>query len=228
MMGEQDLRQVEGMYDEEVAYMDHQLGRVFDELRRLELWEDSLVVVVSDHGEEFQEHRSMEHGHNLYEETLHIPLLVKPPGGRPDGMRKRVSEHVGLVDVARSMLHMSALSIPPSFDGRSLVPLMRRRGEDRDVLASLDAAHWHMDALVHGHYKWILDEESDEQELYDLSTDPGETRSLVHTRLELAERMRALYKEAHARAHGSDEAEPGKVDLTEEEKDKLRALGYVQ
>jgi hypothetical protein len=50
----------------------------------------------------------------------------------------------------------------------------------------------------------------------------------VHTRLELAERMRARYKEAHARAHGSDEPEPGKVDLTEEEKDKLRALGYVQ
>ncbi len=127
-MAPADLAQVIALYDGEIAFTDAQLGRLFAAMRERGIWDDTLVAVFADHGEEFQEHGSVHHIRTLYDEVLRVPLLLKPAGGRSPGMRAVVPERVRLLDVAPTLRELSGLRAPPTFRGESLVPLLHARG----------------------------------------------------------------------------------------------------
>ncbi len=113
-------------YDESIASLDHELGRLFDALRQRGRWERTLVVVTSDHGEEFGEHGIYYHGNSLYRPSLEVPLFVRRPGAVPAG--RTVAEPVSLRDLPATVLSLAGL--PVELPGRSLARHWSPRGAD--------------------------------------------------------------------------------------------------
>ena len=225
-MAPADLAQVIALYDGEIAFTDAQLGRLFAGMRELGLWDDSLVAVFADHGEEFQEHGSVHHIRTLYDEVLHVPLLLKPAGGRTPAMRTVVSERVRLIDVAPTLLEVCGVRAPSTFRGESLVPLLRAPGADRDVFARTLRHDSDKVAITSGRYKLIHrftpGRESDE--LYEVASDPGERHPLQE---DLPEIAAALRERALAwAAEPSPAARGNVVELTPLQREQLQALGY--
>ena len=99
-----DQRRIEALYDGGILYADGYLGRLIDLLRELGHWEETLLVVLSDHGEEFWDHGNVGHAHTLFQELVHVPLLVRLPGDRHSG--RRVEATVRLIDVGPTILDL--------------------------------------------------------------------------------------------------------------------------
>ena len=110
-------------YESCIAYLDDQIGRLFDQLDRRGLTSSTLVVITSDHGEHFREHGFFGHGLSLYRRELHVPLLILPPCRSPAPARRVVSEFVSLRDLPATTVDILGLSENAPFPGRSLVPL---------------------------------------------------------------------------------------------------------
>ena len=229
-----DLRRINDLYDGEILWTDHQIGRLFGHLKERNLWEDTLLAVTSDHGEEFQEHNSFHHIRTLYEEVLRVPIIIKPPGGRPREWREVVTERVGQIDLSTTLLHLSGVDIPDTFEGQTLVPLMKGPGEDRAVFARTLRNTGGKIAFIGSRYKFIRSNAPTGEarvELYDLDADPGETSPVNDIEPELADRIGEeanawldRMRESRSRLAGSNLP----VVLTEEQREHLRTLGYVQ
>jgi arylsulfatase A-like enzyme len=121
--GPHEAQQLSQLYDGEVAYTDQEVGRLIEGLKQRGVWDQALVVVLSDHGEEFAEHGHFEHD-QLYRELLHVPLLVRLPGGRLGGTS--VAGPCSLLDVMPTLLELLGLEGPETMQGHSLVPALGR------------------------------------------------------------------------------------------------------
>jgi len=110
-------------YDGELLQTDVALRELRELLAERDLWDDAWVVITGDHGEEFQEHGELGHGMNLYAETNHVPLLIRPPGGVDGG--RRIEQAVSLVDVPRTLVAGRGLTVPSNWQGRDLGPAVR-------------------------------------------------------------------------------------------------------
>ena len=117
-----DKQRIEALHDGEISYHDAEFGKFMQSLAAMELSEDTIVVVTSDHGEEFQEHGSWGHGHSVYQELLHVPLIVSWPKAYA---ARRVIEDVSTMDIAPTLLQATGVAIPEVFEGRSLIPFMK-------------------------------------------------------------------------------------------------------
>ena len=190
-------------YDAELFNVDRAVGRLLDALRGDGHYGNTLVMLVSDHGEEFGEHGGEFHGKTMYEEVLRVPCLIRVPGLAP----RRVTQPVSLVDMLPTMLDL--LDVPmPKLQGYSLEPLMlAERGCRRPPVVG-EMQPWRKKPpfkpwlwyLVADHHKLIYDVDNNSYELYDLATDSGERNNLVNRRHELFIRLRAqLHAEVGAR-----------------------------
>ena len=189
-----------GMYDGEIAYTDQEVGRFVEALAQRGMSEDTLLVLHSDHGEEFWDHGGYEHGHALYDELLHVPLAVVYPRKVP--AKTRVAARVRTVDVFPTVLELVGLERDDAdldrgklkgegatLNARSLVPWIE--GERDDELETLSegllygpphAPWWEAKARCEGDLKLIIGGPAEQGELYDLGLDPGETQNLIRTR----------------------------------------------
>jgi arylsulfatase A-like enzyme len=227
-----EVAHVRALYDAEIAANDAQIGVLLAALRERGLLEDALLIYSSDHGEEFLEHGGWTHSRTLYQELLHVPLLLRLPEGRA----RRVRDPVSLLDVAPTVLDAFGLPAPPSFQGRSLLPLARGASrEARPIFAETEHGldKRHRVAVRDGPLKYLLVLPPSPappvvvaEQLFDLAADPGEQRPLppspAHARL----RGEALAFLARARAEGGfgTDAAPLEADTLRQ----LRALGYVE
>jgi arylsulfatase A-like enzyme len=226
--GPADLAHLLTLYDGEIRYADGQLARVLDRLAERGLEQTTLVVVTSDHGEEFLEHGGWEHQRTLYEELLRIPLVLRGPGV-PAG--RRVATQVTLLDLAPTVLDWAGLPSLPTQRGRSLL----RALDDREAYGETDHGPGDTRKLFlrggASQSKLILtfDRKTDalrSEEWYDLERDPGETRCAAPPEAtSAASRDRLLKRWQEARRLGAGGLP---VDLTPEQLEQLRALGYIQ
>ena len=183
------------LYDGEIAFTDHNFGQLLDKLKSLGLYEDSLIIFLSDHGEEFREHGGLFHGYSLYEEQVHVPLIVKLPRGAHAG--RRVAAPVRLLDVLPTLCAMLGLEGGPHMDGASFLTLLQQ-GADPAWAPVLYAEEHHdgmvMRSLRTGNFKVVDTLEPDLYfEMYDLEADPGETRDIAGLRPgELAAMLAAM------------------------------------
>jgi choline-sulfatase len=213
-------------YDGEIAYADELVGRLVAVLRAKNLYDRSLIVVLSDHGEGLGDHGELEHGVFLYNETVHVPLIVKMPGAR--GAGRRVSAVVQHIDLVPTLLDLVGLPVPPELRGRSLVPVLRGRRADTvpesGVYAEALYPRYHFGwselySLTDGRYRYIR---APRPELYDLHEDPGEQHNLAAARASTSAAMRgALDRLLAGRAIDT----PARA--SSEERERLQALGYV-
>lgn len=208
-------------YDSEIAYTDRQIGRLLDGLAKSGKAERTLVAFTADHGEGFGAHRHLYHTVTLFDELLHVPLMLRGPGLEPG----RVATPVGMLDLAPTLLSLLGKPIPPEWKG---APWPRRDGRfapdlERPLVAETQRFA-DLRALRVGRYKLIADRKSGGRKLFDLEADPGEQKNLRREQPERAERM-FQQLEAHY-AQGATSA-PRK-DLPPDLEERLRSLGYVK
>jgi arylsulfatase A-like enzyme len=213
----EDLAYIVGLYDGGIRYVDDHLAAWFEQLRRKGLWENTLLVVLSDHGEEFGEHGNVLHGHGTaYEEFVHIPLLLKLPGSRHGG--HRVGGLASMIDVMPTVLDVLGIDPPVRAQGRSLLPLIEAGEPLREHLGVTDAVRSD---------RWKLVESR--PELYDLAADPAERENRYEGHPEVVAELEAVRREIE---RSNEAAKPGgapagATPLSPEEKERLRALGYL-
>lgn len=214
-------------YDHDILFVDGAIAGLVQMLREMGIEKNTILVITGDHGEEFLEHGGWEHQRTLYQEVLHVPLVLVAPGRLPEGAI--VTSPVRNIDIAPTILDLCHLGIPPSFQGRSLVPLIGR-GETapRPVLANLQTPIDRWDSLQQGERKFIRRQDLGLHEfLFDLSEDPGETVNLVSSQPERADSLRQEL--ASWLAQLEQRALTRKtVTLTPQEREQLKALGYVR
>ena len=166
------------LYDGEIAFTDRHIGRILDGLQGLGLVEDTIVVFTTDHGEEFQDHGGLDHGHTLHQELLHLPLIIRVPGQDP-------GRHPGMVrtmDVPATILDLATLPAAPESFGQSLRPLIEgREGPDLPpAIAELDRnAYRDQISLTTTQTKVILNRQTGQRQLYDRTTDRREQHDLA-------------------------------------------------
>ena len=188
VMNRERLDYLMGLYDGEIAYVDHELGRLFSSLRRLDLSSDVLVILTADHGEEFLEHGYVGHGRTFYPEIVHVPLIISGPGIE-NGIE--VSSVCGQFDILPTILDCCDLPSPEWHDGVSLLDTDTR--DNRFIPSSgLNTGEGFEHVSIRNIDKMLLwDAETDESEMYDIRTDPMALKPLVHPDSVLIER--ALY-----------------------------------
>jgi choline-sulfatase len=219
-------------YDGEIAYADSQLGRLFDFLRRAGLYDRSLIVLLADHGESLGEHGEREHGFFIYDATLHIPLIVKPPRG--EAPPHVVSAPVGEIDVAPTVLDLAGIHDPlrRQFQGSSLASVVLGKGAApaRRIYAETyyprDSFGWSpLRSITTARYHYI---QAPRPELYAWPADPGETHNLYAQHQALSAALRGELQEIEQRftphkalnASGGPPLSPATVE-------KLKSLGYI-
>lgn len=223
---ETELARVRALYDAEIAFADWSFGRFLDDLRQRGRYEPALVALVSDHGEEFHEHGDFTHGRNLHVESLHVPLIVKPPGG---GTPARVAAPVQHVDLLPTILTAAGLPVPAGLEGRDLLAVARGAVGERRIFSYL-----HLDGPARASVRaglWKLLEQLDGEQLiwprlYDLATDAGERVDLAEMRTVRTGFLAAALRRRLASTGVALDAETAIVD--ESLRESLRALGYVQ
>jgi arylsulfatase A-like enzyme len=188
----EEIESMLNAYDGAIAYLDADLKRLFDKLRQRDLLDETLVIIVSDHGEEFAEHSTLGHGTDLHIQSLRVPLLVRYPASVPAGIK--VKEPVTLRDIPATIIDVLDLPDDDQFPGRSL----SRYWADADsgelepcesMFSELIRTHKDAErtpkskgskSLITGYLHYILNDDGTE-EVYDLRNDPAEQNDLIQT-----------------------------------------------
>jgi arylsulfatase A-like enzyme/Tfp pilus assembly protein PilF len=220
-------------YDGEIAYADAMLGQLFAVLQSEGLYDGSLIALMSDHGEALGEHGESMHGIFLYDETIHVPLLIKLPtaSGGSATTPARIETRVGLVDVSPTILESADVAIPKSVQGQSLLPLLRAKNgaspaPDRAVYSENDYPHldfgWSsLRSLRTGKYLYV---EAPKRELYDQIADPKAGKNLALASPAIADTLNSQL-ETFRQSTASNST--GVVKADPQMASKLAALGYV-
>jgi len=211
-------------YDGDILFVDDVVGRILAALEARGLDERTLVVLTSDHGEEFFDHRNWGHGQSVYEELAHVPLILRHPRVFPAGLR--VERSVMTVDLMPTILEMAGAAPVPSLAGQSLTGARDGTLPRDEAYVELLYRYGWARALVSGSEKIVrmVRGEQDQTSTYDLDHDPGEQTPLANGSPALADRMAAI--EAWAAEHGSAPATD--VEIDGDMAGRLKALGYLE
>ncbi len=229
-----DRIRIRQLYDAEVRYVDDSIGRLIETLEELDLYKDSLIIITSDHGEEFWEHGGFEHGHTLYNELINVPLIIKLPD----------NEHGNIIDIPvttqslmPTILELSDIEFDNgSYLASSLVPLLENKPsnyEVRPIISSSLLYYEDREAAIVDESKYIRTIITDQEEFYNLTKDPQEqsplSNSQVSDKIFQAKDILKQHKDDSLELSGYYGVEKSdKVELDEEKKEKLRALDYIQ
>jgi len=243
---EDERQNIIDLYDAEIRYTDEKLiGPLIQKLKELALYDQTMIIFTSDHGEEFYDHGGWGHGHSLYDESLKVPLLIKFPESKYSG--SKVENIISFVDVVPTILdEMGINSSRYDLDGKSLIPILEGKDKkDRIFLSDVgeNILNMHLPQKIatnEGKTKLILNKTIHREnreffrfpppstkavELFDLSSDPLENSNIVDQESSLAnriiDRIEEIYKSAKRK-------KTGQAVLDEELKKQLRALGYIK
>ena len=215
-------------YKEEITYLDEHLGTLFKVLENLNLYRDTVLIITSDHGEAFYERKMFSHPRLLYDELIRVPLIIKFPYLKE---KKVISHPVGLIDILPTIVDILNFRLDGvQFDGNSLMPLIEKNCSDNlpDYVIS-DAAPEKGDkhvSLRTTKWKYIMNEEKGEHELYNLDRDPNEQINLIDKVPNVAEAFASKLKAVLPKIKGKY-IETHDPKLDEGLRDRLKALGYM-
>jgi len=239
---EDELYQLKAMYDEEIAYTDMRIGELFDAMRSQGTYDDTLIVVTADHGEHFGEHGMYSHVSSLYEQIVHIPLIVKFPGQSKSCISSGLAQHI---DIVPTILSHAAVEHPMAdrlrgdvlqaeggpghdvvyaeWEGRVPYYVQKRlRGKDNSICERfLQPA-----AMIRDNRHKLILHRDGEMELYDLETDPGEDKNLASIASEQLTAMRERLESWH-REIVKDAPAGSRYEIDPEIQKHLESLGYM-
>jgi arylsulfatase A-like enzyme len=214
-------------YDGGIAYMDAQIGKVIDWLKREQAYDNTMIVVASDHGESFGERHRVGHANSPYQNLLHVPLLIKYPGNARRGVERAP---VSLIDVAPTILSAAQAPLPKTIQGRSLLDATESRtiyGETFPcpVMHSPDCPNGCTAKAIFAWPMKFISSSNGKRELFDLSLDPDERRNLYVQQMERATQLdaglSAWKKMSPGQTRQNKQVDPEKLK-------QLKGLGYIQ
>lgn len=232
-----DLKHLKALYDGEIKYTNDQIERLFNKLKELHVYDDMLIIVTSDHGEEFKDHGSLSHIRTLYQEVLHVPLLIKFPRSFPAPyLPGTISlRPATTLDIAPTI--MAALGLPPApeFSGLSLIrgDLSESDWNARPIFGKTLRYGSFKISLIRDGFKFIYNYHfgRGKEELYDLSRDPKEKQNLATRDKAKADAMRrevfAWVQTERAIQRRLAPGGRGEVKLDAETIKRLKSIGYL-
>ena len=217
----------ESPYAGEIAYTDHCIGQVVAKLKSLDMYESSLIIVTSDHGEMLGEHGETGHMYFIYQSALKVPLIVKLPGSNA---ARKIDDIAGIIDIVPTVCDLVHIDPPTPIQGKNLAPYFSDKpppSEDRHLFCeSLYPTKYEANSLlglVSRRWKYI---QTTRPELYDLQNDPGEHTNLVEAKPH-RHRARMLKDRLAQILAQTVRQEEGEAPLTAEALKHLHSLGYV-
>jgi arylsulfatase A-like enzyme len=241
--GPKELEVINSLYDGEINYLDEKIGELFHQFKDLNLADETLFIITSDHGENLGEHGLVGHAYGLYETLLKVPLILRYPKYFKPGLE--VENKIQTTDIFYTILDMVSIKRSPSQlkMARSL-SLRLKEGHFEEIMISEHdrpnhVLRWARKEAFHAEYvdkdltsismngyKYIFSTRG-EEELYDLKADPYESHNLISEKREIAAELKSrlgeIYKTDRARAAGGK-----KIQMDKETESKLRSLGYIK
>jgi arylsulfatase A-like enzyme len=244
---DKEKRNIAALYEGEIGYTDEVYVKpVIARLKQLKIYDKTMIILLSDHGEEFYDHEAYLHDHSLYEEAIKIPLIIKFPYSRNKG--KKIKNIVRITDVLPTILEEANIAADIyKFDGESLLPIIKGiEKKNRNFLCDLALRGLKAPKIItmnRGNFKFILNEKVASPyvkkvveafadfkiELYDLEKDPRETVNLAKQKLyhkmcvDFLKEIQAIYKDARRKSEKKN-----KVIMDKSLIEKLKALGYIE
>lgn len=234
-----DLDAVIRRYDEEILFMDHEIGRFLESLDALAGAKNTIVVVAGDHGEGLGQHGHLEHGVNIYEEAVRVPLLIRWPGHVVSGIV--FQEPVEMVDLVPTLLELAGIepkderfqgkSLAEALQGKSFLDaerpvfLHRRHYDHNPGHPALGDVRGEKFGIRVRHWKYIEGPEEGTKELFNLEQDPEELINLYETERELG-LMHSVRIREFIQTHGKTGLPL--LPISEEDREALEAMGYLQ
>ncbi|MEW5988260.1 MAG: sulfatase [Chloroflexota bacterium] len=244
-MTEEDFEILRGLYDSRIASMDDIIGRLVKSLRGMGILDDTMLILIADHGENFGEHNLMSHQYCVYDTLVHVPLIIRYPARFPTGLR--VQGQVQSTELFTTILDVAGIdrqAVKNDLRGRSLVPdelavapplpyaiseyLVPNLERMQRLFAKYNWQQYDraVRSLRREDYKYIWTSD-DRPELYDLKADPGETNNLAAAQPELAAEMQGQMDEWLASINQSDRSAQPVQELSEDVLERLKDLGYL-
>ena len=234
----EDVEFVKNVYDEEIRFQDDQFRRLFAALETSGLWDETIVIITSDHGEEFMEHGGWDHREKMWEELLRVPLVMWIPPKYRDSMLTppvRVSQPVSAVDIMASLIDLLDLDDAETHQGTSFIPLLRGQPMERDFVYGEEVVAEDPNSLGtvrQGRWKliWEKTEKGVVQRLFDLETDPGEQVDVAADHPDVVAQIEALRDDS--RRDWVDRGftpllDGARAELDSAALEELRRLGYI-
>jgi arylsulfatase A-like enzyme len=245
---EADYRYTLALYDGDISYVDDQIGRLLNVLGNLDVLDSTIIVLTSDHGEEFKDHGSMGHKTTVYAEQLHVPLIIVYPPRITAG--QRISSQASLVDIYPTLAGLVGEEVPAQTQGTDLGVFWtdaakpeqdradpRHAPESGPLFAELGplGRPWEgtppKRAIRTEKYRLIWNQNRDVKELFDISVDPREQRDL-YASMRSSPKVRRLERQLKAFIEAGAAYKPGapdqnKIEIDRKTQEQLRALGYA-
>jgi arylsulfatase A-like enzyme len=224
-----DIDYIRGMYDGGIRYTDTHVGELLKKIDRLGLRENTLVVITSDHGEEFQEHNSFLHN-QVYNETMHVPLLIRFPGKIP--VKKRVYQPVEIIDILPTILDLVKIKPHNHFQGRTLVPSINGKDKGKGSVV-YGTGRTGQELILKDNLKFIYTLPTKKKELYNLKNDLEEKMNLADSHKgKVGIMMKGLLDWMKKNEVWRKRFKAGKTkrkgELSKEETERLKTLGYLE
>ena len=237
---DEELYHAQALYDGEINYVDNSIGALLSELKEMGLYNNTVIIITTDHGEEFKDHKSIGHGHTLYNELINVPLIIRVPGSA----KIKTDRQVRLLDVVPTVLDILKIETNSSFDGVSLLPILKNEGSENYSLEVYSKMATHHSSIISGdgwklilsymelrfepqkHRRWEKIETR--RELYNLKDDPGEQNNLVDEYPEIAKELEERLTELQSiQGINDDESVSSDSEISNKTKEELKSLGYV-
>ena len=209
------------LYKGEVEYVDACIGELLDIIDRSLGLEETVICLVSDHGEAFGEHRYYRHPHEFHEEVSCIPILFRDA----DRQAKKVDVPISNVDVFPTLVSCVGVPVPERCSGQTVLTEDFLKRDNREVYGHTGEPHQGKAMVVNRNWKYILDIETDSETLYDLNSDPKEQSDMAAERTEILERLNAKLQ-THLNKIDEGEVRVSSPDVSEDVEDRLEQLGY--
>ncbi len=223
-----DAHEIDSRYLASAAYVDTQIGKLYDFLKQAGKLDDTVLIITSDHGEAFDEHGFTGHGYSVYNEEIKVPLIIRYPEKVPAGAKYDFTS--GHTDILPTVLGLCEIDYSMhDFEG---IDLFAGDPGDRFIYSGFTAHTSDKNAVIHGGFKLIYDFELDEYQLFNIQADPGERRQLNHDDYDVFPVMADSLKDWM----NSMEISQEKISMIHQIEDvkieidlqHLRSLGYVQ
>lgn len=232
---ENKIQHLVKLYDSSIRYVDSRVGFLLQQLKEMDLYDDIMIIITSDHGEEFGDHGHTSHGHTLYDELIRIPLIIKFPNNEYGGTEVRGI--VRQIDIVPTVIDYLGIDKMPWMRGQSLLKMIEGRSaknrqafsdvENRKKLKfSLRTADYHL--VYYVNLKDFIEKKIGSFHLYDVVNDPGELIDISSMDEKIFSELRSDLLDWLSQMDVRKFFKSGKIDLKPDLEKRLKALGYLQ
>ena len=208
------------LYDGEIFFTDKEISRLVQFLESIKVWDQTCVIITSDHGEMLGEHGALGHTDWYYEPVLRVPLIIKPPRSLKE--TKRITSMASIVDIVPTVLRQLKIKYnPETFDG---IDLLNSQSKKYKEIRWAKTKTEKIDFITRlGNHKWVFEPKTNQQWVYDIKTDPGETQSLKsfdsQEQSGFQEQVQQIREELQRKATG--------IPMDQDLLDKMKGEGYL-